>query len=70
MTLELEPMPSANRPGAACDIAATVWANSAGPRVNTGMMAGASRRVGAHTDASTSGVNPSAPSASADHASV
>ena len=41
------------------------WASMAGPRVNAGTIAVPSRSDGAHTEASASGVNPSAPLASA-----
>ena len=70
MTLDEEPRPSTNRPGAAEASEATVWASSAGPRVKAGMIATPRRSDGAHVDASASGVKPSAPSASDDHRSV
>ena len=54
-----EPIPSANRPGAASAIDAAVWAMSAGPRVKAGAMATPVRRVGAHAAARASDVNPS-----------
>ena len=63
-------MPSTNRPGAACASDPVDCARHAGPRVNAGMIAVPSRSDGAHCDASTSGVKPSAPSDSADHTSV
>lgn len=64
------PMPKANRPGAASANDATLWASTAGPRVNAGTMAVPSRSDGAHAEASASGVKASAPIASADHTSV
>ena len=70
ITFDDVPMPNANRPGAASASEATHWARVAGPRVNAGTMAEPSRSVGAHTEASASGVNPSAPLASLDHTSV
>ena len=70
ITFDEVPMPKAKRPGAASASEATDWAMHAGPRVNAGTMAVPRRREGAHTDASASGVNASAPLASADHTSV
>ena len=70
ITLLLEPMPIANRPGAASASDATLWAKHAGDRVNAGTIAVPSRSRGSHADASASGVNASAPSASADQMSV
>jgi len=63
-------MPSTKRPGAASASEAMHWARHAGPRVNAGMIAVRSRSSGAHAAASARGVNPSAPSASADQMSV
>ena len=57
-------------PGAAWASEPTLWARQPGPRVKAGTMAVPRRSVGAHTDARVSGVNASAPSASADHTSV
>ena len=70
ITFELEPMPKANRPGAASASDATLWAIRAGDRVNAGTMAVPRRSRGSHAAASASGVNASAPSASDDHTSV
>ena len=70
MTFDEVPIPNANRPGAASASDATDCAMSAGPRVNAGTMAHPSRRDGAHTEASASGVKASAPSASDYHTSV
>ena len=70
MTSEEEPMPSANRPGAASASAAALCAIVAGPRVNAGTMAVPSRNVGAQAAARASGVNASAPPTSADQTSV
>ncbi len=63
------PTPHTNRPGAASAMAATLWANVAGPRVNAGMMAVPRRKDGAQAAASASGVKASVPSASEDHTS-
>ena len=70
ITFDDVPIPRTNRPGAACASEPTDCARQAGPRVNAGMIAVPSRNDGAHTEASVSGVNPSAPSDSADHTSV
>ena len=70
MTFDDVPMPNATRPGAASASDATHCASVAGPRVKAGTMAEPRRRLGAHTDASASGVKPSAPLASLDHTSV
>ena len=70
MTSDDAPSPTANRPGAASARPATVCASNAGPRVYTGAMAIPSCSAGVHAAASASGVNPSTPSDSADHASV
>src|SRR5687767_870191 len=70
MTSEDEPMPMATRPGAASASAPAHWAIVAGARVNAGTIAVPSRSVGAHALASASGVNASAPPASADQTSV
>ena len=70
MTLLDEPMPMANRPGAASASEATHWARHAGARVNAGTIAVPRRSRGSHAAARASGVNASAPSASADHTSV
>ena len=70
ITFDDVPTPNATRPGAASASEATHWARVAGPRVKAGTIAEPSRRVGAHVEASTSGVNPSAPLASLDHTSV
>ena len=70
ITFDDVPMPKAKRPGAASASDATDCARHAGPRVKAGTIAQPSRSDGAHTDASTSGVKASAPSASDDHTSV
>ena len=70
ITLLEEPTPITKRPGAASAIVATDCANSAGVRVNAGTMAVPKRRRGSHAAAMASGVNASAPSASADQISV
>ena len=70
ITLLLDPIPMANRPGAASAIDATHWAKQAGERVKAGTIAVPRRRRGSHAAASASGVNPSAPSDSADQMSV
>ena len=70
ITLDDVPMPNASRPGAASASDATHWASVAGPRVNDGTIAEPRRSDGAHTEASVSGVNPSAPLASLDQTSV
>jgi hypothetical protein len=70
MTLDDVPTPSASRPGAAWASDPTLCARHAGPRVKAGTMAVPSRSVGAHTEASASGVKASAPLASDDHTSV
>ena len=70
ITLLLEPMPIAKRPGAASAIEATHWAKHAGERVNAGTIAVPSRSRGSHAAASASGVKASAPSDSADQMSV
>ena len=70
ITFELDPMPNAKRPGAASASVATLCAMSAGDRVNAGTIAVPRRSRGSHAAASASGVNASAPSASADQTSV
>ena len=70
ITLDDVPIPNANRPGAADAALATDCAITAGARVNAGTIAVPSLNDGAHWDASTSGVNASPPSDSADHTSV
>ena len=70
MTSEEAPNPQTKRPGAASARAATLWASRAGPRVKAGVMATPSRSVGLQAAARASGVNPSAPSTSADQTSV
>ena len=70
MTSDDEPMPMATRPGAASASAAALWAIVGAPRVKAGTMAVPSRSVGAQALANASGVNASAPPASADHTSV
>ena len=70
MTFDEVPIPSANRPGAACTMLATLSASVAAPRVKAGTMAVPSRSDGVHAAASASGVNASAPPDSADHRSV
>ena len=70
MTLDDEPMPSTNRPGAAASRLAVCDASDAGPCVYTGMMAVPNRSVDDHCDATASGVNASVPSVSADQRSV
>jgi len=65
-----EPIPMANRPGAASASDATHCAKAAGERVKAGMMAVPKRRRGSHAAASASGVKPSAPSDSADQMSL
>ena len=64
------PRPSTKRPSAAWASEPTLWARQPGPRVKVGTMAVPSRSVGAHTEASVSGVKASAPLASDDHTSV
>jgi hypothetical protein len=63
-------MPSMNRPGAASASAAADMAITAGPRVKAGTIAVPSIASGTHAAASASGVNASAPLASADQKSV
>ncbi len=70
MTSEDAPRPQATRPGAASANAARLCASSAGPRVYTGVMATPRLKEGSHAAARVRGVNPSAPSTSADHRSV
>ena len=70
ITFDEVPRPKANRPGAAWASEPTLWARHAGPRVNAGTIAVPRRSDGAHTEASASGVNASAPFASDDHTSV
>jgi hypothetical protein len=70
ITLLLEPMPMATRPGAASARPATVWASAAGARVNAGTIAVPRRSRGSQAAASASGVNASRPSDSADQTSV
>ena len=70
MTLDDVPIPSANRPGAAWTMLATVSASVAAPRVYAGTIAVPSRSDGVHAAASASGVKASAPPDSADQRSV
>ena len=70
MTFDDEPMPMANRPGAASANEATLWARQAGARVKAGTMAVPSRSRGSHAAARARGVKASAPSASDDQMSV
>ena len=70
ITLLLEPIPIAKRPGAASAILATLWAKHAGERVYAGTMAVPKRKRGSHAAAIANGVNASAPSDSADQMSV
>ena len=70
MTLLDEPIPIAKRPGAASASVATDCAKQAGLRVYAGTIAVPKRRRGSHAAAIASGVNASAPSASADQISV
>ncbi len=70
ITSEEAPRPQAKRPGAASAKEARLWARSAGPRVYAGVMATPRFSSGSHAAAKARGVNPSAPSTSADHRSV
>ena len=70
MTLLDEPMPMANRPGAASAIAATLCAITGAVRVYAGTIAVPSRSLGSHAAASAKGVKASAPSVSADQISL
>ena len=64
------PIPSTKRPGAASASAAALIARRPGPRVCTGKQAQPRRRLGAHCEASTSGVKPSTSCASLVQTSV
>ena len=70
MTLLEEPIPIANRPGAASAIAATLCAITGAVRVYAGTIAVPNRSLGSHAAASARGVNASAPSVSADQISL
>ena len=70
MTLLLEPIPMAKRPGAASAMLATLCAKQAGERVYAGTIAVPNRSRGSQAAAIAKGVKASAPSDSADQMSV
>ena len=70
ITLLDDPIPIANRPGAASASAATLCAITGAVRVYAGTIAVPNRKRGSHAAANASGVKASAPSVSADQISL